>query len=156
MTQINEDSQSQISYTKHQQIFVRLFTAVLIDLVVLNLLDEFWDKVVINSFFISLLAALLLQVLLRITIKIEHRISAFFNEKSGGFSKVLKIVSLWAVLFGSKFAILGAIDFAFGDEVLFLGQYHGIITFIVVIIVILLAESLVGKFNRWLGLIGKE
>jgi hypothetical protein len=155
MTQINEDSLSQISYTKHQQIFVRLFTAVLIDLAVLNLLDEFWEKVVIPSFFISLLAALLLQILLRITIKIEHRISAFFNERSGGFNKVLKILSLWAVLFGSKFAILGAIDYAFGDEVLFLGQYHGIITFIVVIIVILLAENLVGKFNRWLGLIGK-
>ena len=156
MTQINEGSQSQISHTKHQEIFVRLFTAVLIDLVVLNLLDEFWDKVVINSFLISLLAALLLQVLLRVTIGIEHRISAFFNKKSGGFNKLLKILSLWAVLFGSKFAILGAIDFAFGEEVLFLGKYHGIITFIVVIIVILLAENLVGKFNRWLGIIGKE
>ena len=156
MTQINQDSQSQISYTKHQQIFVRLFTAVLIDLVVLNIFDEFWDKVVINSFIISLLAALLLQVLLRVTIGIEHRISTFFNEKSGRLNKLLKIVSLWAVLFGSKFAILGAIDFAFGEEVLFLGQYHGIITFIVVIIVILLAENLIGKFNRWLGLIGKE
>lgn len=156
MTHTNEDSQSQISYTKHQQIFVRLFTAVLIDLVVLNLLDEFWDKVVINSFIISLLAAVLLQTLLRITINIEHRISAFFNKKSGAFNKVLKILSLWGVLFGSKFAILGAIDFAFGDEVLFLGQYHGIITFIAVIIVILLAENLVGKFNRWLGLIGKD
>ena len=151
MSQPTPDS---VTYTKHQQTFVRLFTAILIDLVVLNLFDEYWDKVVIESFTISLLTAVLLQVLLRITIHIEHRISAFFNRLEGTFYKILKFLSLWLVLFGSKFAILGAIDWAFGDEVLFLGPYHGIIAFIVVIIVILLAENLAAKINRMLGLIG--
>ena len=86
----------------------------------------------------------------------DLRISDFFNRLEGGFYKVLKIVSLWAVLFGSKFVILGAIDRAFGDEVMFLGPLHGIVAFIVVVVTILLAEKSASKVNQMLGLIGKE
>lgn len=88
----------------------------MIDLTVLNLFDEYWDWVVIESFTISLLAALLLQVLLRITLKIEHRIAAYFNSKPGTIAKVMRVLSAWAVLFGSKFVILEAINTAFGDR----------------------------------------
>ena len=145
-----------VVYTKHQQLFVQVFTAILIDLVVLNLFHEYWDKVVIDSFTISLLAAVLLQVLLRTTIKIEHRISAYFDQRTGGYSKLLKYLSLWVVLFGSKFIILGAIERIFGDRVMFLGDFHGVITFIIVIVVMLIAENLIVKVNQWVGLIGKE
>jgi len=151
MNQETTHSKEIVSVNKNQQIFIRFFTAVLIDLAVLNIFDEYWENVIIESFTISLLAALLLQVLLRITIRVEHRISAFFNKLSGGFYKVLKILSLWGVLFGSKFVILGVIDLVFGDEVMFLGPVHGVITFIAVIVVMLVAEGLVTKFNRMLG-----
>ncbi len=151
MNQEKDLSKPIVSANKKQIIFIRLFTAVLIDLVVLNVFDEFWENVIIKSFTISLLAALLLQILLKITIRIEHRISAFFDALSGRFYKVLKIISLWAVLFGSKFFILWVIDIAFGNEVLFLGPVHGVITFIVVIVVMLAAESIVARLTRKLG-----
>lgn len=153
---MTDQSQTQFTHTRSQKAFVRVFTAILIDLVVLNLFAEYWDQVVLESFTISLLAAILLQALLRITIKTEHRISAYFDKRSGGLNKVLKYLSLWAVLFGSKFIILGAIERVFGDEVLFLGPYHGIVTFIVVIVVMLVTENLVVKVNQWIGLLDKE
>lgn len=139
------------SHTGRQQLFVRYFTAILIDLTVLNLFDEYWDNVVIGSFTISLLAALLLQVLLQITLKVEHRIAAFFKAKPGTAAKVMRVLSAWAVLFGSKFVILEAVNIAFGDQVLFKGPYHGIVAFIVVIVVMLAAEVSVAKFNKDLG-----
>lgn len=55
------------------------------------------------------------------------------------------------MLFYSKFAILGIVDLVFGDEVLFLGPFHVVITFIVVIAVMLLSEGLVRRFTRSLG-----
>ena len=148
-----EPQQSDIagSYTDRQQLFVRYFTAILIDLTVLNLFDEYWDNVVIGSFTISLLAALLLQILLQITLKVEHRIAAFFKAKTGTAAKVMRVLSAWAVLFGSKFVILEAVNIAFGDQVLFKGPYHGIVAFIVVIVVMLAAEVSVIKFNKRLG-----
>jgi len=62
----NETLQPEIAgtYNARQQLFIRYFTAILIDLTVLNLFDEYWEYVEIDSFTISLLAALLLQVLL--------------------------------------------------------------------------------------------
>ena len=46
----------------NQRLFMRYFTAILIDLTVLNLFDEYWDAVTISSFTVSLLAAIVLQV----------------------------------------------------------------------------------------------
>ncbi|WP_279245882.1 hypothetical protein [Candidatus Litorirhabdus singularis] len=62
-----------------QRMFMRYFTAILIDLVVINLYAEYWQMVELSSFTVSLAVALLLQVLLTITLKIEHRVAAFFN-----------------------------------------------------------------------------
>ena len=61
----------------------RFFTAVLIDLVVLNLFAEYWERVELLSFTVSLFAAILLQLSLRATFKVEHYFASFFTGKSG-------------------------------------------------------------------------
>ncbi len=140
-----------IIYSKNQQLFISFILAVLVDLTVLGLFNEFWDSVIIASFSIALTAALLLQVLLKITFKIEHRVAAYFNNKSGKGSKVMKFISIWAILFFSKILILEAINIAFGDQVLFLGPYHGLVAFVVVIIAILIAEGIISKIYKSLA-----
>ena len=57
----------------------------------------------------------------------------------------------WLVLFGSKFVILYAIDFAFGDAVYFGGPFHGVVVFIAVVVAILAAEEAVVRFYRALA-----
>lgn len=134
--------------TNRQRLFMRYFTAILIDLVVLNLFVEYTDKVFVDSFSISILAAILLQALLKLTIAVEHRVAAFFKKRPGGFMKFMRFFCAWLVLFGSKFVILEAIVFAFGDSVRFEGRFHGLLTLIVVVVVMLLAEELVVRFYR--------
>lgn len=134
-----------------QLLFLRYFTAILIDLAVLNLFDEYWEHVVIDSFTISLIAALLLQVLLKITLALEHRVADFFNARSGGLAKFMRYFSAWAILFGSKFVILEIINRAFGKDVYFGGPMHGVLAFIAVIVVMLVAEEVVVRFYWWLG-----
>ncbi len=51
-----------------QRVFMRYFTAILVDLVVLLLFAEYWEHVYVSSFTIALLAAVLLQILLKVTI----------------------------------------------------------------------------------------
>jgi hypothetical protein len=134
-----------------QRLFIRYFTAILIDLVVLNLFDEFSDKVAVDSFSISLAAAVLLQVLLKATIAVEHWVAGFFKGKPGGWNKFWRYFCAWLVLFGSKFVILEAITFTFGDTVRFEGRFHGIITLIIVVVVMLVVEELIVRFVRKLG-----
>lgn len=134
-----------ITLNNRQRLFIRYFTAILIDLAILNLFDEYWDKVVIDSFTISLFAAIVLQVLLQLTIAFEHRMASYFKAKEGSHFVALRWLSTWLVLFLSKFVILWALDISFGDAVLFLGVYHGIVAFIVVVFAILLAEKAIMK-----------
>lgn len=141
-----------VEYSNRQQLFVRYFTAILIDLVVINLFDEYWDNVVIGSFTISLLVAILLQVLLKFTINLEHRVGDWFNSKAGKFMKIMKYISLWAILFISKLVILEAISAIFGDQVQFKGAWHGVIAFIVVITAMLLTEQIAIRINKSLGI----
>ena len=134
-----------------QRMFLRYFTGTLVDLVVLNLFVEYTDKVFVDSFSISLLAALLLQVLLKATIWVEHKVGAFFKKRPGKWMTFLRFFFAWLVLFGSKFVILEAMSSAFGETVRFVGAYHGIIVLIVVVVVMLLVEELIVRFYRKLA-----
>ena len=135
-----------------QRGFLRYLTATLVDLAVLGLFAEYWeDYVAADSFTIILLAAVVLQVLLKLTIALEHRLAAFFNARPGGFAKFMRYFSAWLVLFGSKFVILEAVSFALGDGLRFGGRFHGIVPLIVVVVTMLVVEAALVKFYRLLG-----
>jgi hypothetical protein len=133
--------------SRGQRLFLGYILFILVDLAVLNFFDEYWHKVEIDSFTISLLAAALLQVLLRLTIALENRIADYFKKKDGKGAKVKRLFASWLVLFGSKFAILEAIDIVFGDRVLF----GGVIPFIVVVIAIIITEAILSKIYAMLA-----
>ena len=131
--------------SNHQKMFIKYTMGTLVDLVVLGLCNQYSSYVTIDSFSLALLAAVLLQALLQVTLVIEHRISNYFKAKTGTRPKVMRFFSVWAVLFFSKLLILEAISIACGDHVVFSGWWHGVLTFIVVVIVILFAEYLVKR-----------
>ena len=140
-----------------QRAFMRYFTAVLVDLVVLALFVEYWPThVTASSFTVMLLAAVLLQVLLKLTIVAEHKVAAFFNSRPGGFNKFMRFFGAWVVLFGSKFVILEAVALAFDGRLKFGGPFHGIVALIVVVVVMLVVEALIVKLYRGLGGAAKE
>jgi hypothetical protein len=137
--------------SNRQRLFARYYTGTLIDLVVLGLFAEFTDKVYVESFSIALMAALLLQILLKATILFEHYILGFFRGKTGFAWKSLKFFVAWIILFGSKFVILEALNLAFSDAVHFKGALHGIVWLIIVVVVMLVVEELIVRFYRKLA-----
>jgi hypothetical protein len=139
------------SISRRQQLFLRNVFAVLINLTVLNLFNEYWDYVFIEFFSISLLAAVLLQALMKVTILIEHRVAGYFKEKTGLRAKTLRVLSTWGILFASKVIILEAINFFFGDSVVFSGPIHGLVVFIVVVTGIIVAEQIFLRIYRSLA-----
>jgi hypothetical protein len=135
-----------------QRMFLRYYTGFLMDLVVLNLFVEYSGKVFVDTFTTSLWAALVLQVLLKLTIVFEHKVIDWFKARGGGaWMTFLKYFSAWLILFGSKFVILEALAQAFGDKVRFDGRWNGIVTLIVVVVVMLLAEEIIVRIYRKLG-----
>ena len=137
------DAQNTVEpFSRKQQLFLKYLTWTLVDLTVLNFFAEYWDKVTITSFGVSLFIAITLQVLLKTTISLEHRISKYMKSKERLDKKILHIFTTWFVLFASKFVMLWVLQLLFGDAIVFAGVYHGVVTFIVLVVAILLAEYL--------------
>ena len=136
-----------ISISRGQQRFVSWMTAVLLYTVVLNLFVEYTDAIVIDSFTISVLTAIVLKALLDVILLLEHRVASYFGAREGTNSRLLGILSMWAILFLSKFVILGAIDIIFREHV----EIGGFIPIVVLIITMLAAELILRRIYERLG-----
>ena len=134
-----------------QRLFVLFFTGTLIDLVILGLFSEYSDHVFVGSFSTALVAAVVLQILLKLTIAAEHRVLALFKGKEGAAWTALKFFVAWLILFGSKFVILEALTLVFGNSVQFHGIWHGIVWLIIVVVTMVIVEELVVRFYRKLA-----
>jgi hypothetical protein len=133
--------------TRRQLAFFSWTRDVLIYVVVLNLFVEYVDKIVIDSFTISILTAILLKALLDLILGLEHRLADFFEARPGTLSKFLRIVSTWLILFLSKFLILEAVDLVFGDHVE-LGKFWHVL---ILVITLMVAREVVQRVYVALG-----
>jgi len=119
---------------------------VLADLTVINLFDEYASSYFhISSFTASIVMAVILQILLVITIKIEHKIADFFKSKEGVINLILRILVTWALLFGSKIIMMKIVDLILGNKIEYYGPYHGLGAFVLIIIGMIIAENLLKK-----------
>jgi hypothetical protein len=116
--------------TSAQERYISWVSEVLVDIVVLNLFVEFAHKVVIDSFAISILTALLLKLMVDAVKGLEQRVSEYFAAKPGAVWKTLRVVAVWLILFLSKFVILEVVNFVFGDHVE-LGSFIEIVAIVV-------------------------
>ena len=108
---------------------------VLVYIVVLNLFVEFVPAIVIESFWISILTAILLKLLLDALTGFEHRVAGYFRARDGAIYKALGLVSIFAILFLGKLLILEIVNIVFGDEV-DLGHFVEIAALIISMIVV--------------------
>ena len=123
-----------MTVTPAQERFTSWVTSVLIDIVVLNLFVEFARTVVIDSFYISVKG-------------LEQRVSAYFSAKPGTGWKVVRYTAVWLILFLSKFVILEAVNFVFGDHV----ELGSFIEILAIVVTMLAANAALLLVYRRLG-----
>ena len=121
----------------------------LIDIVVLNLFVEFSKSVVIDSFYISILTAVLLRLLLEVTLQFEHRVSRYFETKTFRASRAVAGMVMWLILFTSKFVILEAVDLVFGSHV----DLGGFVEIVIIAVTLIAAET---AFRAMFDLLGRD
>jgi uncharacterized integral membrane protein len=136
-----------VTVTRAQEIYTSWATDLLIYVVVLNLFVEYVDAVIIDSFTISILTALLLKIILELVGRFEHRVHHFFEKREGSIFKILGPVVMFSILFLSKFLILEVVDIVFGEHVE-LGHF---IEVVALIISMLLARALAVWIYKRLG-----
>jgi len=136
------------SYSDRQRLFLLYFVGALVDLVVLGLFDQYSEHVYVDTFTTMVLASVLLQLLLKGTIAVEHWVASHFKGKTGAGWKTLRFFCAWLVLFGSKFVILEELALTFSEDVQFHGWMHGIVWLIIVVVTMIIVEELVVRFYR--------
>jgi hypothetical protein len=141
------NSQRAVMITRKQEIFFDWMSDVLVYTAVLNLFVEHVDNVVIDSFTISLLTAVLLKILLDIVMRAEHLVKGFWGDKEGRLASILGVVSLMATLFLGKLLILWAVDAVFGDHVN-LGHF---IEVVALVLALMITRELVHRLFLALG-----
>ena len=127
--------------------FLSWVSAVLVDIVVLNLFVEFVHTIVIDSFAISILTAVLLKLMVDAVKGLEHSVSAYFAAKEGAIWKPVRFLAVWLVLFLSKFVILEAVNVVFGDHV----ELGSFIEIVGIIVTMLAANAALLAVYRSLG-----
>jgi hypothetical protein len=143
----SSDQTRTVTISRKQDVFFSWASDVLIYVVVLNLFVEYFPNVVIESFTISVLTAVLLKVLLDFVMGIEHQVHHFFEQREGAIYRILGTVSLFTILFVGKLFILEAVNFVFGDHVE-LGHF---IEVVALVLALMITRRLFGAFYKRLG-----
>ena len=134
-----------VTVTRRQQVFAGAALNVLVNVVVLNLFVEFVDEVIIDSFWISVLAAVLLTTMIGILARFEQRIHHYFFEKHSW--RLAGVFTIWLVLFGGKFVMLEVVDIVFGDHV----SLGHLLEVILIVVAMMIAGQLMQTIYDRLG-----
>lgn len=141
------EEQRLLTITARQKRLASVTMDVLVYTVVLNLFVEYAASVIIDSFTISVLTAVVLKVVLDVILAFEHRVSEFFKRFEGTAAKVMRFLAVWGILFGSKFVILEVVDIVFGDHV----ELGGFLMVILLVLAMMIARELVNRIYLGLG-----
>jgi hypothetical protein len=136
-----------VTVTRRQLLFISWLAYLLVDIVVLNLLIEFVPSVVIESFYISILTAVLLRGLLEVTLRLERQVARGASSGAPRWRRLLGSLVRFLILFSSKFVILEVVDIVFGDRV----DLGGVLEIVAIAAALLVAEMLVQQLLVWLG-----
>jgi hypothetical protein len=142
-----EEPKAELSVTQAQYRFARALTEILVYIVVLNLFVEYVHAVVIDSFTVSVVTAVLLWLMLGGIVRLERRVASYFGRRKGVLPRVLRLLCIWAILFLSKFVILEVVAFVTAGRAV-LGHFFEVVA---IVLALMAAETLLGWVFRRLG-----
>jgi hypothetical protein len=108
---------------------------VFVYVVVLNLFIEYLPFVISETFTLSLLTAVLLKFVLEVVLVAKNRVKARVKGAATPGAKLVTVLMLWAVLFGSKFLVLEAVAIVFGSRVS-LGGFFSVMLLIILLLLV--------------------
>ena len=136
-----------IRVTRAQELFASWVTDVLVYVMVLELFVQYLPRVITESFTVSILTAVVLKLLIDGIARLEHRAHGWFQRREGSGWRVLGLLTMFSILFISKFVVLEVVDIVFGDRV----TLGGFIEVAFLVVTMILARQGVTWSYRRLG-----
>ena len=136
-----------VHLTGAQRYYADAMMDVFVYTVVLNLFVEYVDSIVIDSFTVSLLTAIVMKVMIDLINLAVDQVKDYFGDEGGGLAKVLLVLSAWAIMFGSKIVILLVIQVIFEEDV----DLGGFVNVLLLVVAMMVARRLSNLAFRRLG-----
>ena len=130
-----------------QLLFREMVLGTLVYTVVLGFFNDYTTILHTNSYSTTFLVAFVLQILTYLTLLLKKRVASRFTHKTGFWSKTGLVLSVWAVLFLSKFVFLAVIEVLFRSYV----DISGFIGLMVIIVIMTVAKQAIDYIFNKLG-----
>lgn len=128
-------SNNKTKFSLAQMAFQEIFVGTLIYVVVLGLMNDYTEVVSARSFSTILFSSVALEVLTFLTFKLKGKIVSSLKSREGAIFRFLTFFSVWLVMFLSKFVLVWALDFLFGEYISIKG-FFGILAVVLAVTVI--------------------
>lgn len=129
-----------------QELFRSMILGVLLYSVVLGFFNDYTDILDTGSYSTTFAVAVVLQLLTFVTFEFKRRVVATFRSKDKT-SKVALALSVWLIMFVSKFVFLAVIDVIFGNNV----SVSGFVGLLLIIACLTLTQNLVERIDKSLA-----
>jgi hypothetical protein len=128
-----------------QALFQNIFIGTLLYSVVLGFFNDYTDFLETSSYSSTFAAAIVMQVLTFATLSIKDIVKGWFDGYTGKLKKAGLAVSIWLILFISKFVFLVIIDLIFQEDVEISG-FGGLL--LIVLCMTIIQESVRIFYNK--------
>lgn len=128
----------------NQKIFQDILLGTLIYSVVLGFFNDYTDILNTTSYSTTFLASFVLQLMIYPTFKLKSFLVSWWNQRDTKHKKIGMVLSVWAVMFFSKFVFLEVIDIVFGSNV----EMSGFIGLIAIIACATILQKLISIINQ--------
>ncbi len=129
-----------------QELFRSMTLGVLLYSVVLGFFNDYTDILDTGSYSTTFAVAVVLQLLTFVTFEFKRRVVTAFRSKDKT-SKVALALSVWLIMFVSKFVFLAVIDVIFGNNV----SVSGFVGLLLIIACLTLTQNLVERIDKSLA-----
>lgn len=98
-------------------LFKEMFVGTLIYAVVLGFFDDYTSIVNAGSFSTIFFAAFILQILTYLTFELKNKVLSLLSKNEEKSYPLAKGLSIWFIMFSSKFVFIWVVDFIFGSNI---------------------------------------
>src|SRR6478736_9356094 len=122
-----------------QRLYRKMVVGILLYSVVLGFFNDYTTILQTRSYSVTFAVAIVMQLLTYLTFALKDRTVRWFRRRGGPQHKVGIVISVWLIMFLSKFVFLGVISVIFRDAV----HISGFVGLMLIIISMTIAQKLV-------------
>lgn len=115
--------------------------------VVLGFFNDYTDILQTRSYSVTFMVAIVLQILTYLTFQLKDKVAGHFKARTDAFKKPGLVLSVWFIMFVSKFVFLAVISVVFRSSV----YVSGFIGLMAIIITMTIAKQLIDLAYKKLG-----